>query len=58
MKKAIALEFVDRRVEELFEKVTELVYGHADETKLSLAAIIGVLEMVKLDLFYDSNIDY
>ncbi len=54
MSKVVRLPASDRVVEELVEGILDLVYSY--ETRLSLAAAIGAMEVVK-KVILDSHID-
>ena len=50
----VQVAFQDNRNSELFEKITELIRAYASGSKMTVASVVGVLEMVKFDLIYDN----
>ncbi len=49
--------FKDNRNIELYEKIAEVIYEYAGSTKMTLGAVVGVMEHVKFDLINDGNIE-
>ena len=56
--KEIKVGFSDQRNTELYEKINDVIYDFAVNEKMTFASVIGVLECVKLDMWYDENITY
>jgi hypothetical protein len=53
--KIIKLNFADRRLEELHQKILDLIYQ--DATGCSFAAVVGVLELVKKEIIENQEED-
>ncbi len=50
MNNVIKPAFSDDRVRELHEKIVDTVYDYTRENNMPTAAVIGTLEMVKLNM--------
>ena len=55
MEKVITPEFIDTRIDVLYEKLDEVVREYSKETKLNLSSIIGILEILKQTLINENT---
>ena len=56
-KKSIQAGFTDNRNSELREKIENVIYDYGPETGMTYAAVIGVLQMMIMDIYNSSTED-
>ena len=54
-KKILHLGFADNRNEELRAKLEDTIYEYNKQAKMTYTAVIGVLQMLSIDLYEESK---